>query len=45
MEKEKIIGKVVEDINYEEGATRIIFTDGTVLRITSVLIEDVENED
>jgi len=36
MEKEKIIGKTVEDIKYEEGDIRIIFTDGTVLRLSAV---------
>ena len=43
--KRKIIGKTVEDIKYEEGDIRIIFTDGTVLRLSAVLIEDIENID
>ena len=41
-EKEKIIGKTVKDVIRSPEATKIIFTDGTVLWLTPVLIEDIE---
>ena len=42
MEEEKIIGKTVKDVIRSPEATKIIFTDGTVLWLTPVLIEDIE---
>ena len=44
-EKEKIIGKTVKDVIHSPEATKIIFTDGTVLWLTPVLIEDIEENE